>query len=62
MTTKINRVPAKRPEMEKPMVIERDGDQEKELHDKKERIADRAAHKANKTEQEYDQEHNTFSI
>jgi hypothetical protein len=61
MTTKINQVPAKRIETEKPMVIERDGDQQKQLNEKKERIADRAAHKGNKTEQEYDQDHNTFS-
>ena len=62
MTTKINQVPAKRVETEKPLVVEKDSDQEKQLHDKAERIADRAAHKANKTEQEYDSDHNTFSI
>ena len=62
MTTKINQVPAKRPETEKPMVIEKNSDREKELHDKAERVADHAAHKANKTHQEYDKDHNTFSI
>lgn len=62
MTTKINQVPAKRPETEKPTVVESDSDQEKQVHEKAEKAADRAAHKANKTEQEYDKDHNTFSI
>ncbi len=57
-----NQVPAKRPETEKPTVIEKNSDKEREAKEKTERIADRAAHKANKTEQQYDQENNTFSI
>lgn len=60
--TKINKVSAKRPETEKPVVVEKDSDQEKELHEKAKRAADRATHKANKTEPEYDRVHNTFSI
>ncbi|KAA6464448.1 hypothetical protein DYQ86_00270 [Acidobacteria bacterium AB60] len=62
MTTKVNRVPAKHPEPEKPTVIDKNSDQDTELHEKAERVADRAAHKANKTQQEYDRDHNTFSI
>lgn len=61
MTTKINQVPAKRPETETPTVIENSTDPEAEKHKKMERMADRAAHKANKTEQNFDQEHDKFS-
>lgn len=62
MATKINQVPAKRPETETPTVISNSTDPEQEEHKKMERMADRAAHKANKTEQQYDEDHNTFSI
>jgi hypothetical protein len=63
MTTKINQVPSKRPETETPTVIDSTTvNPEAEDHKKMERAADRAAHKANKTQQEYDQDHNTFSI
>jgi hypothetical protein len=61
MTTKIPRVPAKRPETERPTVVD-NTDPQKEEQKKMERAADRLAHKANKTEQQYDEDHNTFSI
>lgn len=59
MTESIKQVPSKRPETEKPLVD--DGNLEEQKHEKMERIADRAAHKANKTHQQYDENHNTFS-
>ena len=62
MTIKINQVPGKFPETEKPTIIDETTDPEKEAEKKLGRSADRAAHKANKTEQQYDQDHNTFSI
>ena len=62
MTTKINQVPEKRPETERPTVIDHSSDPEREEEKKMGRAADRAAHKGNKTEQQYDQDHNTFSI
>jgi hypothetical protein len=62
MTTKINQVPGKFPETEKPTVVENNSDAERASHEKMEKAADRAAHKANKTEQQHDQDHNTFSI
>lgn len=61
MTTKINRVPAKRPETETPTVLDGSTDPKEQEHKKMEHMADRAAHKANKTEQQFDQEHNKFS-
>ncbi|HEX8924473.1 MAG TPA: hypothetical protein VF786_01705 [Terriglobales bacterium] len=61
MTTKINQVPAKRPETETPTVIDNTTDPQVQEHKKMERMADRAAHKANKTEQQYDAEHDQFS-
>lgn len=62
MTTKINNVPAKRPETERPTIVQDSVNPEQEEHKKMERMADRAAHKGAKTEQQYDQDHNTFSI
>lgn len=62
MTVKVQKVPGKFPETETPTVIEKDSDKERAAHEKLERSADRAAHKANKTEQQHDQENNTFTI
>lgn len=61
MTESMKNVPSKRPETETPIVIDNTTDAAEQKHKKMERMADRAAHKANKTEQEYDQNHNTFS-
>ena len=62
MTVKINQVPGKFPDTEKPTIIDETTDPQKEADKKLERSADRAANKANKTEQRYDQDHNTFTI
>lgn len=61
MTTKINQVPTMRPEAEAPVVVQNGDNPQVADHKKMERMADRAAHKASKTEQNYDQGHNTFS-
>ena len=60
MTTKINQVPDKRIETETPTEVHENAEESK--HEKLEHVADRAAHKANKTEQQYDQDHKNFSI
>ncbi len=60
MANKINTVPAKLPETETPTVV--DSENPEHAADKKlDRVADRAAHKAAKTEQRYDEDHNVFS-
>lgn len=62
MANKINNVPPKRPETEEPTIID-DQTNPQSAEDKKiDRIADRAANKASRTEQRYDEDHNTFSI
>ena len=61
MTESMKNVPSKRPVTETPTVIDSTTDAAEQKHKKMERMADRAAHKANKTEQEFDQNHNTFS-
>ena len=62
MALKINTVPEKKPETETPTIID-DHTNPAEAREKKlQRSADRAAHKGAKTEQEFDQDHNTFSI
>jgi hypothetical protein len=61
MTESIKQVPSKRPETEKPIVDDGVTDMQEQKHEKMERMADRAAHKANKTEQQFDENHNTFS-
>lgn len=62
MTTKINRAPERHPETETPTVIDNTTNPEAQEHGKMEHVADQAAHKANKTQQKYDEDHNTFSI
>ena len=61
MTENMKEIPSKRPDTEKPTVIDSTSNAAEQKHEKMERAADRAAHKANKTEQQYDQTHNTFS-
>lgn len=61
MTTKINQVPAKRVETDTPIEVHDANDPKAAEHKNMERMADRAANKANKTEQQFDQDHNTFS-
>lgn len=61
MTESIRNVPSKRVETETPTVIDNTTSPEEQKHKKMERMADRAAHKANKTEQQFDETHNTFS-
>ncbi len=62
MANKINTVPALKPETEKPTIVNEKDNPESAKHKKVERNADRAAHKANETQQKYDEDHNTFSI
>ncbi len=62
MTVKVPHVPAKRPETEKPTIIDDNTNPQEEAHKKVERDADRAAHKANQTHQQYDQDHKPFTI
>ncbi len=59
--TRINSVPSKRPETETPTVVDDKNDLESAKEKKLQRSADRAAHKAAKTEQRYDENHNTIS-
>lgn len=61
MPNKINEVPPKRPETETPTVVDEHGDRHPTAEEKLQRSADRAAHKAAKTEQNYDQDHNLFT-
>lgn len=63
MTIKMNKhVPPKRPETEPPTEVHDTVDPKAKEHKKMEHMADRAAHKANKTEQQFDQDQNTFTI
>jgi hypothetical protein len=61
MTESMKQVPSKSPETEKPVVDDGVTNLDQQKHEKMERMADRAAHKANKTEQQFDENHNTFS-
>jgi hypothetical protein len=61
MTENIKAIPVKRPEKETPTVIDGTTDPQEQKHEKMERMADRAAHKANKTQQKYDEGSNQFS-
>ena len=61
MSTKINQVPTKRPDTETPTVVDGDSSPDQIAHDKAEKGADRAAHKANQTHQRYDEDHTIFS-
>lgn len=61
MTENMRNIPSKRTETEPPTVIDSTTDAEEQRHKKMERMADRAAHKANKTHQEADESNNSFS-
>lgn len=61
MPNKINEVPPKRPETETPTVVDEHGERHPSAEEKLQRSANRAAHKAAKTEQNYDQDHNEFT-
>ncbi len=61
MANKINTVPSIKPDTEKTIVVDETNSPAVAEEKKVERGADRAAHKAAKTEQNYDQEHTTFS-
>jgi hypothetical protein len=61
MANKINTVPSLKPDTEKPIVVDETNSPAAAEEEKVERVADRAAHKAAKTQQQYDQEHTTFS-
>lgn len=60
MADRINVVPAKTPETETPTATT-DNTPGEAAEKKLEQVANRAAHKAAKTEQQYDEGHNTFS-
>jgi hypothetical protein len=61
MTENIKAIPVKRPSKETPTVIDSSTDPQEQRHKKMERMADRAAHKANKTQQDFDEGANQFS-
>jgi hypothetical protein len=61
MTENIEAIPVKRPTKETPIVIDNTTNPEEQRHKKMERMADRAAHKANKTQQDFDEGANQFS-
>jgi len=54
MTETPRNVPGKHSENETPTIIDNTTNADEQRHKKMERMADRAAHKANKTEQEFD--------
>lgn len=63
MTIDMNKhVPPKRIEPEPPTNVHGQQGPEEAEHKKMERMADRAANKANKTEQKFDENQNTFTI
>ena len=57
----INRVPPKRPEKETATVVDKHGERHPSAEEKMQRGANRAAHKASKTEQNYDKDKTPFS-
>jgi hypothetical protein len=57
----INRVPAKRPEKETATVVDEHGERHPSAKEKMQRAANKAAHKAAKTEQNYDKDKSEFS-
>jgi hypothetical protein len=61
MANKINTVPSLKPDTEKPTIVNSENP-EPAQEKKMERSADRAAHKANETQQKYDGDHSKFSI
>jgi hypothetical protein len=61
MTENLKAITVKRPSKETPTVIDNTTDPQEQRHKKMERMADRAAHKANKTQQDFDEGANQFS-
>ena len=61
MPNKINRVPTKTPEKETATVVDEHGERHPTAEEKMQRSANRAAHKAAKTEQNYEKDKNQFS-
>jgi hypothetical protein len=61
MTENMKAIPVKKPGKETPTVIDSTTDPQEQKHKKMERMADRAAHKANKTQQDFDEGNNQFS-
>jgi hypothetical protein len=64
MTQRINRPPTMRPETDPPTVVDNPNDPqatEEEKRKKMERAADRAAHRAARTEQQFDEDHPMIS-
>jgi hypothetical protein len=61
MPNEINHVPVKTPETETPTVVDEHGEKHPSAEEKLQRSANRAAHKASKTEQNYDTDHGEFS-
>ncbi len=57
----INRVPPKRPEKETPTVVDEHGERHPSAEEKMQEKANRAAHKAAQTEQNYDKDKTPFS-
>ena len=61
MADRINNVPAKKPETETPTVVDSNNSPSEAADKKIDRIANRAAEKASKTEKQFDEGHTTFS-
>jgi hypothetical protein len=61
MADRINTVPVKKPETETPTVVNDESNPSETGEKKMEKIANKAAHKAAKTEQQFDEGHTTFS-
>jgi hypothetical protein len=61
MPNQINRVPPKRPETEKPTVVDEHGESHPNPEEKMQRAADRLAHKASKTQQNDEEGNNKFT-
>jgi hypothetical protein len=61
MKENLRNIPSNRPESEMPTVVDNTTDPAEQRHKKMEKMADRAAHKANKTQQEFDEGADSFS-
>ena len=61
VTENIKATPVKKPSKETPTAIDNTSDPQEQRHKKMERMAGRAAHKANKTQQDFDEGANQFS-
>jgi hypothetical protein len=61
MTENMRAIKPKKPENDTPTIIDSTTNPDEQKHKKMERMADHAAHKANKTQQQNDEENNQFS-